>query len=106
MPFAKDLVHYDTVELGIVALTRTIASEYEENIRANVVVPGGIETERVKKLEKEAIMKFDFRRIPTFFNFNARASDGTPWQALWSSESNTFPCKRLSELSQRNRYSS
>lgn len=48
LPFAKGLVHYDTAKLGVVAITRAIAREYGKKIRANVVVPGGIETEGVK----------------------------------------------------------
>ena len=76
LPFAKGLVHYDTAKLGVVALTRAIAREYGKKIRANVVVPGGIETEGVKKLKKEAIMKFDMEKIGISFNFNARLPMG------------------------------
>ncbi|AAL82023.1 NAD(P)-dependent oxidoreductase [Pyrococcus furiosus DSM 3638] len=76
LPFAKGLVHYDTAKLGVVALTRAIAREYGKTIRANVVVPGGIETEGVKKLKKEAIAKFDMEKISTSLHFNARLPMG------------------------------
>ncbi|MCD6372643.1 MAG: SDR family oxidoreductase, partial [Thermococcus sp.] len=42
----------------------------------NVVVPGGIETEGVKKLKKEAIMKFDVEKMGISFHFNARLPMG------------------------------
>ncbi|WP_211259696.1 SDR family NAD(P)-dependent oxidoreductase [Thermococcus celericrescens] len=76
LPFAKGLAHYDAAKLGVVALTRAIARDYGKKIRANVVVPGGIETEGVKKLKKEAIMKFDMEKISISFNFNARLPMG------------------------------
>ena len=76
LPFARGLVHYDTAKLGVVALTRAIAREYGKKIRANVVVPGGIETEGVKKLKKEAIMKFDVEKMGISFHFNARLPMG------------------------------
>ena len=76
LPFAKGLAHYDTAKLGVVALTRAIARDYGKRIRANVIVPGGIETEGVKRLKKEAIMKFDMEKISISFNFNARLPMG------------------------------
>ncbi|NJE60558.1 SDR family oxidoreductase [Thermococcus sp. 21S7] len=76
LPFAKGLAHYDAAKLGVVALTRAIARDYGKKIRANVVVPGGIETEGVKKLKREAIMKFDMEKIGISFNFNARLPMG------------------------------
>ncbi|WP_457751545.1 SDR family NAD(P)-dependent oxidoreductase [Thermococcus sp.] len=76
LPFAKGLTHYDTAKLGVVALTRAIARDYGKRIRANVIVPGGIETEGVKRLKKEAIMKFDMEKISISFNFNARLPMG------------------------------
>lgn len=76
LPFARGLVHYDAAKLGVVALTRAIAREYGRKIRANVVVPGGIETEGVKKLKKEAILKFDTEKIGISFHFNARLPMG------------------------------
>ncbi|WP_297437520.1 SDR family NAD(P)-dependent oxidoreductase [Thermococcus sp.] len=76
LPFAKGLAHYDTAKLGVVALTRAIAREYGKRIRANVIVPGGIETEGVRRLKKEAIMKLDMEKIGISFNFNARLPMG------------------------------
>jgi len=76
LPFAPALAHYDTAKLGVVALTRAIAREYGKKIRANVIVPGGIDTEGVRRLKKEAIMKFDMQKIGISFNFNARLPMG------------------------------
>ena len=76
LPFARGLAHYDAAKMGVVALTRAIARDYGKKIRANVVVPGGIETEGVKKLKKEAIMKLDMEKISISFNFNARLPMG------------------------------
>ncbi|ALM75484.1 SDR family NAD(P)-dependent oxidoreductase [Thermococcus barophilus] len=76
LPFAKGLAHYDAAKLGMVALTRAIAREYGKRIRANVVVPGGIETEGVRRLKKEAIMKLDMEKIGISFHFNARLPMG------------------------------
>ena len=76
LPFAKGLIHYDAAKLGVVAITRAIAREYGKKIRANVVVPGGVETEGVKRLKKEAIMKLDMEKISISFNFNARLPMG------------------------------
>jgi len=76
LPFARGLVHYDAAKLGVVAITRAIAREYGKKIRANVVVPGGVETEGVKRLKKEAIMKLDMEKISISFNFNARLPMG------------------------------
>ncbi|AEH25071.1 SDR family NAD(P)-dependent oxidoreductase [Pyrococcus yayanosii] len=76
LPFAPGLVHYDVAKLGVVALTRAIAREYGRKIRANVVVPGGIETEGVKKLKREAVMKLDMEKISISFNFRARLPMG------------------------------
>ena len=76
LPFAKGLVHYDVAKLGVVALTRAIAREYGKKIRANAIVPGGIETEGVKKLKKETIMGLDARKIGLSLHFNARLPMG------------------------------
>ena len=76
LPFARGLAHYDAAKMGVVALTRAIARDYGKKIRAKVVVPGGIETEGVKKLKKEAIMKLDMEKISISFNFNARLPMG------------------------------
>ncbi len=75
LPFAKGLVHYDAAKLGVVAITRAIARVREED-RANVIVPGGIETGGVKRPKKEAIMKLDMEKIGISFNFNARLPMG------------------------------
>ena len=76
LPFARGLAHYDTAKLGIVALTRAIAREFGSRIRANVVVPGGIETEGVKRLKKETLTRMDLKKLGISFNFNSRLPAG------------------------------
>ena len=72
LPFAPGLAHYDSAKLGVVALTRAIAREYAPRIRANVVVPGGIKTEGVKKLRRQAIRKVELSKISIAYNFKQR----------------------------------
>lgn len=73
LPFAPGLAHYDAAKLGVVALTRAIAREYgRRGIRANVVVPGGIATPGVRRLQREALRRLDLHRIRLGFHFQAR----------------------------------
>ena len=54
LPFARDLVHYDISKIGVLALTRALAREYGKiGFRINAAVPGGIETESIKKLKEK-----------------------------------------------------
>ncbi|KPD32428.1 2-deoxy-D-gluconate 3-dehydrogenase [Thermus scotoductus] len=72
LPFAEDLVPYDAAKLGVVALTRAIARQYGRKVRANVVVPGGIETEGVRHLRRQTLGRLDWRRVATAWIFHAR----------------------------------
>lgn len=72
LPFAPGLAHYDAAKLGVVALTRAIAREYAPQIRANVVVPGGIQTEGVKELRRKAIRNVELGKVGIAYNFNQR----------------------------------
>ena len=72
LPFAPGLAHYDAAKLGVVALTRAIAREYGPRIRANVIVPGGIETEGVKKLRGKAIRNVELDKVGVAYNFSQR----------------------------------
>ena len=73
MPFAKNLVHYDVSKIGVIGLTRTLAREYSgKGFRINALVPGGIETEGVKKLRKKAIMGLRIDMIKTAYDFKTR----------------------------------
>lgn len=77
LPFAKDLVHYDMSKMGIIALTRALAKEYSsKKFRINAVVPGGIETESVKKLKVKTLLGFDIDRMLTGIEFKARLPIG------------------------------
>ncbi len=72
LPFAPGLAHYDAAKLGVVALTRAVAREFGPKIRANVVVPGGIDTEGVKKLRRSAIRNVELGKVGVAYNFNQR----------------------------------
>ncbi len=72
LPFAPGLAHYDAAKLGVVALTRAIAREYAPQIRANVVVPGGIATEGVKKLRRRAIRNLELAKASIAHDFGRR----------------------------------
>ncbi|WP_287369906.1 SDR family NAD(P)-dependent oxidoreductase [Oceanithermus sp.] len=72
LPFAPGLAHYDAAKLGVVALTRAVAREYGPRVRANVVVPGGIATEGVRRLRKQAILGAEFGKVGVAYNFNQR----------------------------------
>ncbi len=77
LPFAEGLAHYDAAKLGVVALTRAIAREFgRRGIRANVLVPGGIRTEGVRRLQRETLRKLNIRRMILAFHFNARLPMG------------------------------
>ena len=77
IPFARNLVHYDVSKIGIVALTRVLAREYgRKGFRVNAVIPGGIETEGVKKLKKEALTKLRVDIISTGIDFMKRVPMG------------------------------
>jgi len=73
LPFAQGLVHYDISKMGIIALTRALAREYGGmGYRVNAIIPGGIRTGGVKKLEREAAMKLNVNLIKTDINFKSR----------------------------------
>ncbi|MCD6487625.1 MAG: SDR family oxidoreductase [Desulfurococcales archaeon] len=73
LPFARNLVHYDVSKIGVLGLTRALAREYGgKGFRVNIVIPGGIETEGVKKLKKEALMKLRTDIIKTGMDFKRR----------------------------------
>ncbi|WP_449462625.1 SDR family NAD(P)-dependent oxidoreductase [Tardisphaera miroshnichenkoae] len=73
LPFARGLVHYDTSKIGVIALTRALAREYGgSGFRANVVVPGGIRTQGVQRLAREASLKVNVDVIRTGLNFFPR----------------------------------
>jgi len=71
LPFAPGLAHYDAAKL-VVALTRAVAREFGPKIRANVVVPGGIDTEGVKKLRRSAIRNVELGKVGVAYNFDQR----------------------------------
>lgn len=73
LPFAKNLVHYDISKMGVIALTRALAREYgKQGFRVNAVIPGGIETERVKELKKKGALKFDVDLMKIAMDFKSR----------------------------------
>jgi len=56
MPFKEDLVPYGLSKVGVIMLTRSLASEYgRQGFRINALVPGGVLTPGTKSLAKEAL---------------------------------------------------
>ncbi len=77
LPFAKDLVHYDISKIGVISLTRALAKEYSrKGFRVNAVVPGGIETESVKKLKEKTLLKLELSKVITGVEFLSRLPIG------------------------------
>ncbi len=73
LPFARGLVHYDISKLGVIALTRALAREYgRQGFRVNAVVPGGIKTESVERLMREAVLKLRLDLVKTGAEFLSR----------------------------------
>jgi len=59
--------------MGVIALTRALAREYgKQGFRVNAVIPGGIETERVKELKKKGALKFDVDLMKIAMDFKSR----------------------------------
>ena len=72
LPFAKDLAHYMISKAGVIALTRSLAKEYgRHGFRVNVIVPGGIMTQRVKDTAKQ-ILKLRIELVGTAIEFMHR----------------------------------
>jgi len=77
LPFAKNLVHYDISKIGVIALTRALAKEYSKyGFRINVIIPGGIETESVKKLKEKTLLTLDIDVIKSGVEFKSRLPIG------------------------------
>jgi NAD(P)-dependent dehydrogenase (short-subunit alcohol dehydrogenase family) len=56
MPFKEDLVHYDISKVGVIVLTRALATEYgRRGFRINVLVPSGVVTPGTRSVAKEAL---------------------------------------------------
>lgn len=71
LPFKEDLAHYTTGKAAVIALTRALARDYGRfNIRANVILPGGILTEGVKSASKQVLK--DPKLIKDGFYFKSR----------------------------------
>jgi len=52
LPFKEDLAHYTMSKASVIALTRSLARDYSERFRVNVVIPGGIVTPGVLRAAK------------------------------------------------------
>lgn len=72
MPFKDDLSVYSAGKSAVITLTRAIASEYAKHgFRANVVVPGGIDTPGTRSQAKE-ILKGRFNLLKVGYDFLQR----------------------------------
>jgi len=56
----ENLVLSNAVRRGVVGIVKTIAREWAPDVRANVVLPGPHETDRLKSLSEQAVERGDF----------------------------------------------
>ncbi len=58
LPFKEDLAHYTIGKAGVISLTRALSRDYgSKGIRANVVLPGAINTPGTQNARKEILRK-------------------------------------------------
>jgi NAD(P)-dependent dehydrogenase (short-subunit alcohol dehydrogenase family) len=73
IPFASNMVHYDTSKAGVIALTRALAKEYgARGFRINALLPGAIDTPGTREIAKRIWKQFDIGLIPTGIKFQSR----------------------------------
>jgi NAD(P)-dependent dehydrogenase (short-subunit alcohol dehydrogenase family) len=73
IPFAPNMVHYDTSKAGVIALTRALAKEYGvRGFRINALLPGAIDTPGTRETAKRIFKQFDIGLIPTGIKFQSR----------------------------------
>lgn len=76
LPLKEGLIHYGISKAGVVALTRGLARDYGKiGIRANAVLPGGIQTRGTNEKAKE-LLKLNLGLIKDAYNFNQRLPIG------------------------------
>ena len=76
MPFKEDLVPYGLSKIGVIMLTRSLASEYgRQGFRINAIVPGGVLTPGTRNLAKEAL-KFNVGIIKSGLEYRQRLPMG------------------------------
>ncbi|MCS7142700.1 MAG: SDR family oxidoreductase [Aigarchaeota archaeon] len=69
----RGLTHYSVSKIGLVALSRSLASEYgEKGYRVNVVMPGGIRTPGTEKVRREMMKRLQLGFIFTGLRFMSR----------------------------------
>ncbi|MDT8304682.1 MAG: SDR family oxidoreductase [Anaerolineae bacterium] len=75
LSFKEDLAHYTIGKAGVVALTRALSRDYgRHGIRANVVLPGAINTGGTRRAKREVWR--DPNLLRDGFHFQARLSLG------------------------------
>ncbi len=76
LPFKDDLATYSMCKAGVIALTRALAREYaRRGIRANVVVPGGIDTPGTRRVARE-VLRGNVGLVKTGYDFMQRVPAG------------------------------
>lgn len=77
LPFKKDLTQYSLAKVGVLIVTRDLASEFaRKGFRINAVIPGGIMTEGTKNAALKAMATIDFGLMKDSYNFNERIPAG------------------------------
>lgn len=75
LSFKVDLAHYTIGKAGVVALTRALSRDYgRHGIRANVVLPGAINTDGTRRAKRQVL--HDPNLLRDGFHFQARLSLG------------------------------
>lgn len=76
LPFKADLAHYGAAKAAVIALTRSLAREYGgRGFRANVVVPGGIDTPGTRRAAR-GVLRLKLGRLVDGLDFSRRLPAG------------------------------
>ena len=69
LPFKEDLAHYTIGKAGVISLTRALSRDYgSKGIRANVVLPGAVNTPGTQNARKEILRKPSLLKDGVYFN--------------------------------------
>lgn len=69
LPFKEDLAHYTIGKAGVISLTRALSRDYGcKGIRANVVLPGAVNTPGTQNARKEVLRNPGLIKDGIYFN--------------------------------------
>lgn len=77
LPFKEHMAHYSISKAGVIALTRSLASEYGgKGFRVNTLVPGGVMTPGTRDVAKKGLLKLDVGLIQSGLEYKQRLPIG------------------------------